>query len=51
MTYAQLVELALIEVNSAAKQIEADNARRQMFRQIATRQQLDTIALALNTHK
>jgi tRNA(Ile)-lysidine synthase TilS/MesJ len=44
MNYSQLLEAALAELNQA----NADQSRRDVFRKIATRQQLDTIAIALH---
>jgi hypothetical protein len=47
MTYAQLIDSALTELNTAADRMAASQARREFFRKIATCQQLDTIAFAL----
>jgi hypothetical protein len=47
MTYAQLIDSALAELHTTTERIAANKARREFFRKIATRQQLDTIAIAL----
>jgi hypothetical protein len=47
MTYAQLIDSALAELHTTTERIAANQSRREFFRKIATRQQLDTIAIAL----
>jgi hypothetical protein len=49
MNYSQLLEAALDELTQVADRMDADQSRREVFRKIAVRQQLDTIAIALNT--
>jgi hypothetical protein len=50
MTYVQLIDSALAELNTTTERTAANKARREFFRKIATRQQLDTIAIALTSN-
>jgi hypothetical protein len=49
MNYSQQLTAALVELDQLTAQMNANQSRREVFRKIAARQQLDTIAIALTT--